>query len=329
MQAGHTTQAMVVGNGARETDARSLGVPWGRPVELPGVGVTSLRVVVVLGGVLLGGIGLGVLTLDGARAPKPLVISGDVGTSKEMVAALHARAASVVAASPAAVGVEPGSLPRAGGPAARPAAAPVAPPPPAEVTPIQQAAPVRPPEPLQEVAPARAPEPVRQVQRASAPEPSPIQARSEPAAARFRPAPEPARREPEPEPEPEKPRDALSEAMHQRVKPEAKDSEGSEEPPPAKGSAGGDDFDLSATKAALASAAARASKCQPKGGPTGAGSVRVTIGPSGSVTSVTMQTAKFQDTSTGNCVQMVFRQAKVPAFSGSEKSVNKKFTIPD
>jgi hypothetical protein len=117
--------------------------------------------------------------------------------------------------------------------------------------------------------------------------------------------------------------------MHQRVKPEAKDSEGSEEPPPAKGSAGGDDFDLSATKAALASAAARASKCQPKGGPTGAGSVRVTIGPSGSVTSVTMQTAKFQDTSTGNCVQMVFRQAKVPAFSGSEKSVNKKFTIPD
>jgi hypothetical protein len=89
----------------------------------------------------------------------------------------------------------------------------------------------------------------------------------------------------------------------------------------------GNGFDAAAANRALASAASRAGRCKPAGGPTGPGQVRVTYAPSGSVKSVNVVTAKFQDTTTGSCLQMVFRSAKVPPFTGDDATVTKGFTI--
>jgi hypothetical protein len=42
-----------------------------------------------------------------------------------------------------------------------------------------------------------------------------------------------------------------------------------------------------------------------------------------------MLTGKFENTTTGSCVEMLFRRAKVPEFSGAPVVVvNKSFDIP-
>lgn len=87
------------------------------------------------------------------------------------------------------------------------------------------------------------------------------------------------------------------------------------------------EFDVYAAKSALSAAATKAARC--KQGPSGEGSVRVKIAPSGKVSDVALTTPAFQGTAAGNCVEQVFRQATVPPFSGDEKTVFKKFRIDD
>jgi serine/threonine protein kinase len=87
-------------------------------------------------------------------------------------------------------------------------------------------------------------------------------------------------------------------------------------------------FDRVAAKAALDEAAEKASHCRPAGDPTGEGRVQVTYEPSGRVASVSMLTSKFEDTAAGSCVLMLFRRARVPAFTGAFYIVvNKSFEI--
>lgn len=85
------------------------------------------------------------------------------------------------------------------------------------------------------------------------------------------------------------------------------------------------EFDVYAAKSALSTAASKAARC--KQGPKGEGSVKVKIASSGKVVSVQLTTPAFQGTAAGACVEQVFRQASVPAFSGEDKTVFKKFVI--
>jgi len=87
-------------------------------------------------------------------------------------------------------------------------------------------------------------------------------------------------------------------------------------------------FNREAAKAALAEAASQAKNCRPAGGPTGAGRVEVHYEPSGRVSSVNIS-SKFENTTTGSCVRMLFRRAKVPEFTGAPVvTVSKSFEIP-
>jgi hypothetical protein len=85
-------------------------------------------------------------------------------------------------------------------------------------------------------------------------------------------------------------------------------------------------FNTAAAKTALATDAAALGRCRKEGGPTGAGKAIVTFAPSGRVTSANV-TGAFAGTSVGGCVASVFRNAKVPAFSGSPVTVSKSFSI--
>jgi hypothetical protein len=88
-------------------------------------------------------------------------------------------------------------------------------------------------------------------------------------------------------------------------------------------------FNREAAKAALAEAAAQAKNCRPAGGPSGTGRVEVHYEPSGKVSSVNILTSKFENTTTGSCVRMLFRRAKVPEFTGAPVvTVSKSFEIP-
>jgi hypothetical protein len=78
-------------------------------------------------------------------------------------------------------------------------------------------------------------------------------------------------------------------------------------------------------------AAARAlginvSSCKRADGPTGAGHVKVTFQPSGSVSAVDVE-APYAGTATGACVAQRYRAASVPAFAGGPLSVGKTFAI--
>jgi hypothetical protein len=88
-------------------------------------------------------------------------------------------------------------------------------------------------------------------------------------------------------------------------------------------------FNREAAKAALAEAATQAKNCRPAGGPSGTGRVEVHYEPSGKVSSVNILTGKFENTTTGSCVRMLFRRAKVPEFTGAPVvTVSKSFEIP-
>lgn len=91
----------------------------------------------------------------------------------------------------------------------------------------------------------------------------------------------------------------------------------------------GNTFNREAAKSALDDAALQAKNCRPQGGPSGTGRVQVRYEPSGKVAAVSILTGKFENTTTGSCVKMLFRRAKVPEFSGAPVVVvNKSFEIP-
>ena len=101
-----------------------------------------------------------------------------------------------------------------------------------------------------------------------------------------------------------------------------------DEPPKSTGKSG-NTFNREAAKAALDEAAAQAKNCRPQGGPSGTGRVQVRYEPSGKVANVAILTSKFDNTTAGSCVRMLFRRAKVPEFSGAPGVVvNKSFEIP-
>ena len=107
----------------------------------------------------------------------------------------------------------------------------------------------------------------------------------------------------------------------------ASDDVDSAEAPKSTGK-GSNTFSREAAKAALAEAASQAKNCRPAGGPTGAGRVEVHYEPSGRVSNVTIS-SKFENTTTGSCVKMLFRRAKVPEFTGIPAvTVSKSFEIP-
>jgi hypothetical protein len=105
------------------------------------------------------------------------------------------------------------------------------------------------------------------------------------------------------------------------------DADSSEAPKSTTKSSG--TFNRDAAKQALDDAAGQARNCRPAGGPSGSGQVQVRYEPSGKVANVQILTGKFENTTTGSCVKMLFRRAKVPEFTGAPVVVVvKKFEIP-
>lgn len=86
-------------------------------------------------------------------------------------------------------------------------------------------------------------------------------------------------------------------------------------------------FNRQAAKDALKDAAAQAGNCRPAGGPTGNGKVQVRYDATGKVGSVSILTPGFENTTTGSCIQMVFRRAKVASFSGAPVVMTESFEI--
>lgn len=86
------------------------------------------------------------------------------------------------------------------------------------------------------------------------------------------------------------------------------------------------EFDRSAAAEALGAAAASASSCKSDDGPTGRGRATVTFANSGRATNANV-TGTFAGTSVGGCVAALFRQARVPAFSGPPVKVAKSFSV--
>jgi hypothetical protein len=88
-----------------------------------------------------------------------------------------------------------------------------------------------------------------------------------------------------------------------------------------------DVFDAEAAASALNSAASRASACRKPSDPSGVAVVTVSFAPSGRVTSATISGPPFVGTATGSCIAATLRKARMPAFSGSLKTVKKTLTI--
>jgi serine/threonine protein kinase len=99
----------------------------------------------------------------------------------------------------------------------------------------------------------------------------------------------------------------------------------SEKPPPVDQRA---PLNRASALTALSKAAGTVASCKRPDGPTGTGSVAVTFSTEGPVSAVNVP-APFAGTPTGSCIQTVFRNVRVPAFSGSSVTVNKSFRIPD
>jgi len=95
-------------------------------------------------------------------------------------------------------------------------------------------------------------------------------------------------------------------------------------PPP---SPPGSEFDRGAASQALSDAASKAKSCKQANGPTGAGKVLVVYGPSGRVTSATIDTPPYAGTPVGGCIAALFRNASIPAYNGNAVTVSKSFSI--
>lgn len=109
----------------------------------------------------------------------------------------------------------------------------------------------------------------------------------------------------------------------------ADDDADATEAPKSTGKSSSNTFNREAAKTALDEAAQQARNCRPAGGPSGTGRVQVRYEPSGKVANVAILTSKFDNTTAGSCVRMLFRRAKVPEFTGAPVVVvNKSFEIP-
>ncbi|HEY6724658.1 MAG TPA: hypothetical protein VI197_11530, partial [Polyangiaceae bacterium] len=178
--------------------------------------------------------------------------------------------------------------------------------------------PATPPEPSQPVA-SKPPEPRSTAAAAEAPAASAPAATAEPEAASERP---PAVKERERE-------------RNERRAPAEPEAAASAEPEAAVDEASDDqktdteglpEFDRSAAAEALGQAAASAATCKAADGPTGRGRATVTFANSGRATNANV-TGAFAGTTVGGCVAELFRQARVPAFSGPPVKVAKSFTV--
>jgi len=91
----------------------------------------------------------------------------------------------------------------------------------------------------------------------------------------------------------------------------------------------GSNFNREAATAALEGAATQAKNCRPMGGPSGAGIVQVQYEPTGKVVSANIVTAGFENSAAADCIEMLFRRAKVPAFNGTKPvTMKQRFEIP-
>lgn len=99
----------------------------------------------------------------------------------------------------------------------------------------------------------------------------------------------------------------------------------SEAPKESGGGGGSAPFDRGAAAAALSGV--NVQSCKKPGGPTGAGHVKVTFAPNGSVSTAIVDDSQYPGTTVGGCVAGKFRGAHIPAFSGSSVTVGKGFTI--
>jgi hypothetical protein len=79
---------------------------------------------------------------------------------------------------------------------------------------------------------------------------------------------------------------------------------------------------------ALSQAASSAASCRRDGGPSGTGTASVTFSPEGSVAAVNLA-GPFAGTPVGSCIQSLFKNAHVPAFTGSSVTLSKSFRIPE
>jgi hypothetical protein len=97
-------------------------------------------------------------------------------------------------------------------------------------------------------------------------------------------------------------------------------------PPPPPPTPGAGPFDRGAAAAGLA--AVNVAACARRGGPGGPGHVRLTFAPSGFVVSAIVDSSPVAGTAVAACVEQLFRQVRVPAFSGAPVTVGKAFTLP-
>jgi uncharacterized protein DUF4339 len=120
---------------------------------------------------------------------------------------------------------------------------------------------------------------------------------------------------------------SVSDSPVQAESPTADDADAEQAPRSTSKSA--NTFNRDAAKSALDEAAGQAKNCRPQGGPSGTGRVQVRYEPSGKVAAVSILTSKFENTTAGSCIKMLFRRAKVPEFTGAPVMVvNKSFEIP-
>ena len=94
--------------------------------------------------------------------------------------------------------------------------------------------------------------------------------------------------------------------------------------PPAE-TASGAPFDRGAASGAIG--AVNVQSCAKPGGPTGAGHVKITFAPNGSVSAAVIDSGPFNGTPVGGCIVGKFRGPHVPAFGGGPITVGKSFTI--
>ena len=95
--------------------------------------------------------------------------------------------------------------------------------------------------------------------------------------------------------------------------------------PASPASVSGRAFDRGAAAASLGSI--NVASCRQADGPTGAGHVKVTFQPSGTVSAVEVDEPPFRGTSVGGCLAAKFRSAHVPPFDGAPVIVGKTFTL--
>jgi serine/threonine protein kinase len=78
---------------------------------------------------------------------------------------------------------------------------------------------------------------------------------------------------------------------------------------------------------ALLAPAHAAKGCKKEGGPTGRGTVRVSIAPSGTVESATFEAGPFEGTIVGRCILNWFKSTHVSGYEGPSRSFSQSFSI--